>query len=92
MLVNPFLKITNTLRAPHRRAEVQQSKAVSPHPRTMTFPNSSGNFDLQEHIPTKDNIQINCVDLSLVIAISTDRKTDRQVLLKSLCRKKKSLN
>lgn len=53
MLVNPFLKMTNTLRAPQRRADVQQSKAVSPHPRTMTFPNSSGNFVLQEHIPTR---------------------------------------
>lgn len=53
MLVNPFLKMTNTLRAPQRRADVQQSKAVSPHPRTMTFPNRSGSLDLQEHMPLK---------------------------------------
>lgn len=56
MLVNPFLNITNTFRAPQRSAEVQQSKAVSPHPRTMTFPNNSGNFDLHEHIPRKKQI------------------------------------
>ena len=53
MLANPFLKMTNTLRAPQRSADVQQSKAVSPHPRTMTFPNSTGNLDLQEHMPLK---------------------------------------
>ena len=53
MLVNPFLNMTNTLRAPQRSAEVQQSKAVSPDPRTMTFPDNSGNFDLHEHMPRK---------------------------------------
>ena len=50
MLVNPFLKMTYTFRAPHRRADVQQSKAVSPHPRTITFPNKSGNLVLQEQV------------------------------------------
>ena len=50
MLVNPFLKMTYTFRAPHRRADVQQSKAVSPHPRTITFPNRSGNLVLQEQV------------------------------------------
>ena len=45
--------MTDTLRAPQRRADVQQSNAVSPHPRTMTCPDSSGSFVLQEHIPTR---------------------------------------
>ncbi|CAG0921809.1 unnamed protein product [Notodromas monacha] len=38
MLVKPLRKTTKTLLAPHRRAEVAQSKAVSPAPRTMTLP------------------------------------------------------
>lgn len=51
MLVNPFLKTTNTRRAPQRRAEVAQSKAVSPAPRTITVPRSSGSAERQLHIP-----------------------------------------
>ncbi|QQP51182.1 Dihydropyrimidine dehydrogenase [Caligus rogercresseyi] len=39
---NPFRKTTKTLFAPHRIAEVAQSKAVSPAPRTMTSPYNSG--------------------------------------------------
>ena len=51
ILVNPFLNTTNTFLAPQRRAEVQQSKAVSPAPSTIAVPDSSGNLDLQPHIP-----------------------------------------
>ena len=50
MLVNPFLKTTKTLLAPQRRAEVAQSKAVSPAPSTMTLPCRLGREFLQEHI------------------------------------------
>lgn len=42
MLVNPRLKITNTLLAPQRNAAVAQSNAVSPAPKTITFPYNSG--------------------------------------------------
>lgn len=38
MLEKPFRKTTNTLVAPHLSAEVAQSKAVSPAPRTITLP------------------------------------------------------
>ena len=52
MLVNPFLKTTNTRLAPQRRAEVAQSNAVSPAPSTMTLPWRLGREGaLQEHIP-----------------------------------------
>ena len=50
----PFLKATNTLRAPQRRAEVAQSNAVSPAPKTITLPWSCGKADLHEHIPIYD--------------------------------------
>lgn len=51
MFVNPFRKMTKTRRAPHRMADVAQSKAVSPAPRTTTLPYNCGNSDLQAHIP-----------------------------------------
>ena len=52
MFVKPFLKMTNTLFAPQRRADVAQSKAVSPAPSTITVPRSSGrDVRLHEHIP-----------------------------------------
>ena len=38
IFVKPLRKATKTRRAPHRNAEVQQSNAVSPAPRTMTLP------------------------------------------------------
>ena len=47
----PFLNATNTLRAPQRRADVAQSNAVSPAPKTTTLPWSCGRADLHEHIP-----------------------------------------
>lgn len=52
-LVKPFRKTTKTFRAPHRRAEVAQSKAVSPAPRTITLPRRDGSswLFLQAHIP-----------------------------------------
>lgn len=51
-LVNPFLKTTNTLLAPHLKAEVAQSKAVSPAPSTITLPRREGNaLLLHAHIP-----------------------------------------
>ena len=52
--IKPFRKATKTLLAPHLIAEVAQSKAVSPAPRTTTFPCNSGSFDLHEHIPAFD--------------------------------------
>ena len=51
IVVKPFLNVRNTRFAPHRRADVAQSKAVSPAPSTITFPWSSGNLALQAHIP-----------------------------------------
>ena len=52
MLVKPFLKTTNTFFAPHRRADVAQSKAVSPAPSTIAVPRSLGRgVCLHEHIP-----------------------------------------
>lgn len=52
MLVNPFLKTTKTFFAPHLSAEVAQSKAVSPAPRTTTFPRREGSpLLLHAHIP-----------------------------------------
>lgn len=53
MLVNPFLNTTYTLLAPHLRADVAQSKAVSPAPSTITLPDSWGSLDLQLHIPVQ---------------------------------------
>ena len=55
MLVKPFRKTTNTLRAPQRRAEVAQSNAVSPAPKTMTLPWREGSTVLQLHIPEGTN-------------------------------------
>ena len=64
MLVKPFLKITKTLQAPHLRADVAQSKAVSPAPKTMTLPWSCGICVLQEHIPVEarrlHNVRLLC--------------------------------
>lgn len=57
MLVNPFLKTTNTLLAPQRSADVAQSKAVSPAPRTMTTPDRDGRVDLQLHMPREERIR-----------------------------------
>jgi hypothetical protein len=53
MLVNPLRNTTKTLDAPHRSAEVAQSNAVSPAPRTMTFPAICGSdfLLLHAHIP-----------------------------------------
>lgn len=51
ILVKPFLKTMNTRLAPHRKADVAQSNAVSPAPRTMTEPNTRGSLDLHAHIP-----------------------------------------
>lgn len=52
MFVNPFLNTTKTLLAPHLSADVAQSKAVSPAPRTMTLPWRRGrDEEEQEHIP-----------------------------------------
>ena len=61
MLVKPFLNTTNTLLAPQRSADVQQSNAVSPAPSTITTPFSSGNLDLHAHIPKKENKLEQCV-------------------------------
>ena len=53
MLTNPFLKTTKTRFAPHLRAEVAQSKAVSPAPRVeikyrlITFFCHNRNFNLR---------------------------------------------
>ena len=53
MLVKPLRKTTNTRRAPQRRAEVAQSNAVSPAPRTIALPWRSGRVLLQAHIPAQ---------------------------------------
>ena len=50
-LLNPLRKTTKTRLAPQRKADVAQSKAVSPAPKTMTVPCRDGNEDLQWHIP-----------------------------------------
>ena len=49
--MNPFRKTTKTRLAPQRKADVAQSNAVSPAPKTMTVPCSDGNEDLHRHIP-----------------------------------------
>ena len=51
MLVKPFLKTTKTFLAPHLKAEVAQSKAVSPAPSTITLPCSGGSWALHARIP-----------------------------------------
>lgn len=54
MFVHPFRNTTKTFLAPHRSAEVAQSKAVSPAPSTMTVPWSIGRDSLlQAHNPGK---------------------------------------
>ena len=53
-LLNPLRKTTKTRLAPHRKADVAQSKAVSPAPRTITLPCSDGRADLHLHIPDRD--------------------------------------
>lgn len=53
MLVNPFLNTTYTLLAPHVRADVAQSKAVSHAPSTIILPDSWGSLNLQLHIPVQ---------------------------------------
>lgn len=50
-LLNPFLKTTKTRFAPQRNADVAQSKAVSPAPKTTTVPCNAGSCDLHLHIP-----------------------------------------
>lgn len=50
-LLKPFLNTTKTLLAPQRSADVAQSNAVSPAPKTMTVPYSAGSCDLHLHIP-----------------------------------------
>lgn len=51
----PLRKTTKTFLAPHRKADVAQSNAVSPAPRTITFPCNDGSWGaadaLQAHIP-----------------------------------------
>lgn len=49
--MKPRLKTTKTLLAPHLRAEVAQSKAVSPAPRTMTLPYSEGKCEDSDEMP-----------------------------------------
>uniref|UniRef100_A0A6B0UR70 Uncharacterized protein n=1 Tax=Ixodes ricinus TaxID=34613 RepID=A0A6B0UR70_IXORI len=51
MFVKPFRKTTKTRLAPHLSADVAQSNAVSPAPRTITLPKSDGRVCLQPHIP-----------------------------------------
>ena len=51
ILLNPLRNTTNTLRAPQRRAEVAQSKAVSPAPSTTTVPWILGNWAEHKHDP-----------------------------------------
>ena len=51
MLLNPLLKTRNTFFAPHLSADVAQSNAVSPAPKTMTVPYKLGNVVLHKHIP-----------------------------------------
>ena len=51
MLVKPFLKTTYTFLAPQRSADVAQSKAVSPAPRTMAVPVMDGREAWQAHMP-----------------------------------------
>ena len=51
MFVKPLRKTTNTFLAPQRRAEVAQSKAVSPAPSTTTVPDSCGRDALHAHMP-----------------------------------------
>lgn len=53
MLVKPFLKQTKTLLAPHRSADVAQSNAVSPAPKTITTPLRLGREEQHLCIPTK---------------------------------------
>lgn len=70
MLVKPLLKQTYTLLAPQRRAEVAQSNAVSPAPKTITTPLSTGRAELHWHIPGQrsrkiKNVNTYCQILSL---------------------------
>ena len=54
-LITKFLVLWNMIPKiwleSHRRADVAQSKAVSPAPNTITVPKSWGNSDLQAHMP-----------------------------------------
>jgi hypothetical protein len=52
------------------RAEVAQSKAVSPAPRTMTVPDSFGSCVLHEHMPDLEALATwdQCYDFSNIIA------------------------
>lgn len=56
MLVKPLRKTTNTRLAPQRRADVAQSNAVSPAPRTITLPCSEGSLLLHAHIPANTHL------------------------------------
>jgi hypothetical protein len=53
MFVKPRLKTTKTFLAPQRKADVAQSNAVSPAPKTIAVPYNLGNsvLDLHPHIP-----------------------------------------
>lgn len=68
MFVKPFLNTTNTRFAPHRRADVAQSKAVSPAPRTRTTPLTEGSCALQAHIPAKNQKHMTSAYLSILQA------------------------
>lgn len=48
ILVKPRRKTTYILLAPHRIAEVAQSKAVSPAPNTITFPYKLGRLAVEQ--------------------------------------------
>lgn len=59
IFLKPLRNTTNTFFAPHRRAEVAQSNAVSPAPSTITLPWREGKALLHSHIPTNWNT---CLD------------------------------
>ena len=56
MLVNPLRNMTYTFSAPHLKADVAQSKAVSPAPNTITLPYILGRVAICPHIPKKNKI------------------------------------
>ena len=61
MLVKPFLKQTKTLLAPHRSADVAQSNAVSPAPKTITTPLRFGSEEQHLCIPIQRGASYTCV-------------------------------
>ena len=66
ILLKPFLKATNTFLAPHLKADVAQSNAVSPAPKTTTIPVNLGYEALQPHMPG-------------LLALATNGKNDLDV-------------